>query len=246
MPLPRRSLRSRSRASTPVVPSSFKPLFQQARQTVTEQQKAITTLQADMAALHTCGNAAPTPRVPASAAPEKCDLEMAPAAFRSWRRSMEYWLLLCKWPRREVVHHVRLHCAPPLQRAVDARFTFEEWSALTPQAALDAIGKLVFCSSNQAVQWAEFFSVSQGQEEAVSDYFIRGAQKANDCTFQCPQCSCNLSDYLLLKKLMVGLRDTGLKQQVYQVCDSISSVDALQAMCCAYKAARHHATSRTS
>ncbi|KAK8392167.1 hypothetical protein O3P69_017638 [Scylla paramamosain] len=180
--------------------------------------------------------------VPLSAAPEKYDLDMTPAAFRSWERSMECWLLLCKWPRQEAVHHVRLLCGPALQRALDARFTFDQWSALTQQEALDAIGNLVLRSSSPAVQWTEFFGVSQGQDECVSDYFVRGAQKVNDCAFECPQCSLNLSEYLLLKKLVVGIRDTGLKQQVYQACDSLGSVDALRAMCCAYEAARQHTT----
>ena len=228
MPLPRRSPHSTPRASTPAVPRGLMPVLHEARLTIIAQQHAITTLQADMATLSARGPAGPTPRVPPSATPEKCDLEMTPAAFRSWRRSMECWLHLCKWPQQEAVHHVRLHCAPALQRAVDARFTFDEWAALTQTAALDAIGKLVLHSSNQAVQWSEFFSAGRGKDESVSDYFIRCAQKANDCAFQCPQCSCNLSEYLLMKKLIVGLSDTGLKQQVYQMCDSIGSVEALK------------------
>ncbi|KAK8390723.1 hypothetical protein O3P69_010436 [Scylla paramamosain] len=51
MPLPRRSPRSTPRASTTVVPRSLQPLLQQARQTISDQQQAITTLQANMAAL---------------------------------------------------------------------------------------------------------------------------------------------------------------------------------------------------
>ncbi|KAK8385791.1 hypothetical protein O3P69_016517 [Scylla paramamosain] len=243
MPLPRRSPRSTPRASTTVVPRSLQPLLQQTRQTISDQQQAITTLQANMAALITRGNVAPAPRVPLSAAPEKCDLDMTPAAFRSWKRSMECWLLLCKWPRQEAVHHVRLLCGPPLQRALDARFTFDQWSALTQQEALDAIGNP---SASLLQPWQcsgqSFFGVSQGQDECVSDYFVRGAQKVNDCAFECPQCSLNLSEYLLLKKLVVGIRDTGLKQQVYQACDSLGSVDALRVMCCAYEAARQHTT----
>ncbi|KAK8374316.1 hypothetical protein O3P69_018358 [Scylla paramamosain] len=82
MPLPRRSPRSTPRASTTVVPRSL----QQARQTISDQRQAITTLQANMAALITRGNVAPAPRVPLSAAPEKCDLDMTPAAFRSSKR----------------------------------------------------------------------------------------------------------------------------------------------------------------
>ncbi|KAK8396625.1 hypothetical protein O3P69_004956 [Scylla paramamosain] len=82
MPLPRRSPRSTPRASTTVVPRSLQPLVQQARQTISDQQQAITTLQANMAALITRGNVAPAPRVLLSAAPKKCDLDMTPAAFR--------------------------------------------------------------------------------------------------------------------------------------------------------------------
>ncbi len=36
---------------------------------------------------------------------------------------------------------------------------------------------------------------------------------------------------------MTGLRDTGLKQQVYQMCDNIDSIDTLRVMWCSYKAA---------
>ncbi|KAK8384181.1 hypothetical protein O3P69_009132 [Scylla paramamosain] len=86
MPLPRRSPRSTPRASTTVVPRSLQPLLQQARQTISDQQQAITTLQVNMAALITRGNVAPAARVPLSAAPEKCDLDMTPAAFRSSKR----------------------------------------------------------------------------------------------------------------------------------------------------------------
>ena len=70
---------------------------------------------------------------------------------------------------------MRLHCTPAQQRAVDARFTLGEWGALTQSAALDALGKLVLRSSNKAVQWSEFFSACQGQDESVGDYFIRCA-----------------------------------------------------------------------
>ncbi|KAK8381084.1 hypothetical protein O3P69_008169 [Scylla paramamosain] len=93
-----------------------------------------------MAVLTAHGASVHTPRVPPSADPKKCDLEMAPAAFRSWRRFMECWLLLCRWPQREAVHHVRLHCTPALQRAIDAKFTFGEWGVVIQDTALDTIG----------------------------------------------------------------------------------------------------------
>ena len=72
----------------------------------------------------------------------------------------------------------------------------------------------------------------------MNDYFSRCAQKANDCDFQCPKCSECLSEYMLLRKIIVGLSDPVLKRHVFQVCDSFSNVDALQALCTTFEAAR--------
>ncbi|XP_050705760.1 uncharacterized protein LOC126991108 [Eriocheir sinensis] len=166
---------------------------------------------------------------------------MSPAAFKSRRRSMECWLLLCRWPPQEAVQHVRLQCVPALHWALDARFTMDQWSTLTPPTALDAIGKLVLRPYTQAVQWAEFFGVRQ-EQECVSEYITKCTQKATDCAFKCQQRSTDLSEYLSLRKLMGVLRDVTLRQQVYQACDSIGSVDALRAMCCAHEAARRDTT----
>lgn len=94
----------------------------------------------------------------------------------------------------------------------------------------------------QAVQWSELFSACQGQEESVTDFFMRCAQSACDCGFQCHQCSVNITEYLLLKRLTLGLSDVVLKQ-VYQMCNSINSVDTLRPMCCSYEAAREDAVS---
>ena len=115
---------------------------------------------------------------------------------------------------------VKLNCVPALQRALDARFSDARWNALTQEEALDAIGNIVLRSSNQAVQWSEFFALAQGREESVSDYFSRCAQKATDCDFQCPKCNECLAEYMLLRKIMVGLSDPILKRHVFQLCDT--------------------------
>lgn len=140
---------------------------------------------------------------------------------------MECWLLLCRWLPEEVVHHIRLHCVPALQCAVDVRFTLDKWGVPTPVAALDAIGSLVLRSSDKAVQ---------EQGGSIGSYFIRCTQKATDCAFKCPQCDLNLSEYMLLRKLMVGLSDAVLKCQAYHACDLTGSVDELRVLDCAYKA----------
>lgn len=88
-------------------------------------------------------------------------MEMTPAGFRTWRRSVQTWLRLSAWPDQEAVLHVRLLCVPDLQCALDARFSADQWEALDPKGALDAIEKIVLQAANQAVRWAEFFSTCQ-------------------------------------------------------------------------------------
>lgn len=136
------------------IPCRLLPVINEARQTIAAQHQAITMSQASLANLSVWGFEAPTARVPTSAAPGKRELEMSLASFRSWKGSMECWLRLCKWLPQEAVYLIRLHCVPVLQHTVDARFTLDDWGALTHAAVLDAISKLVLRSSTQVIQWS--------------------------------------------------------------------------------------------
>ncbi|KAK4326778.1 hypothetical protein Pmani_002795 [Petrolisthes manimaculis] len=100
-------------------------------------------------------------RLPAGATPNKCEMEMTAAGFRTWRCSIETWLRLAGWSNEEAVLHIRLLCAPDLQCAVDARFDRNQWETMQPREALDAISKLVLQTSNQAVRWSDFFNARQ-------------------------------------------------------------------------------------
>ncbi|XP_064118967.1 uncharacterized protein LOC135223975 [Macrobrachium nipponense] len=156
-----------------------------------------------------------------------------PPAFRSWRRSMECWIELCRLPPHEVVHHIRLYCTPPLQQALDARFTSQEWSNLTATEAMDFIRDIVLRSTNCAVLWSEFFNATQGPGESVSDYFLKCSQNGHRLQFPVPSVS-----------LTVGLSDEAMRRHVYQCSNDINSVSALRARCCAYEAARVDAAAR--
>ena len=98
---------------------------------------------------------------------------MSSAGFRTWRRSVEAWLALAGWLDQDAVLHIRLLCVSDLQRALDVKFTTEQWCALTPKSALDAIERTVLRASNQAVRWSDFFSVSQATDEPVASFFVR-------------------------------------------------------------------------
>ncbi|KAK3887585.1 hypothetical protein Pcinc_008290 [Petrolisthes cinctipes] len=211
----------------------------QTHQLLMAQTEAITSLQQQLAA---AGRPRPHPSVPRSSAPEKCDMEMTTAAFRTWRRSMECWLGLNGWPPQEAVLHIRLHCTPALQCSLDARFSDREWRVLATEEALDAIGRIALQVTNQAADWCKFFTSNQEYSESISEYFTRSAQCAADCEFKCPHCNNSLSEYMLLRKLVSGIASVELKEEVFRRCDSFSEVDSLRKFCVAFEAAHKDAT----
>ncbi|KAK4313454.1 hypothetical protein Pmani_015211 [Petrolisthes manimaculis] len=200
----------------------------------------LTGLLSNMASLATQRTSAGG-RLPAGATPNKCEMEMKAAGFRTWRRSIETWLRLAGWSNEEAVLHIRLLCAPDLQCAVDARFDRNQWETMQPREALDAISKLVLQTSNQAVRWSDFFNACQTPGESVNVYINRCAQEAVDCGFQCPGCRENLSEYMLIRKVMVGLHDSVLKQEVFCRCDTFTDIDSLRNFCSSFEAAQRDA-----
>ena len=185
--------------------------------------------------------------MPVTVTPEKCEVEMTASAFRSWRRSMLSWVSLNGWPDRVATPHIRLNCVPSLQRAIDARYADGEWEQLSPKEALDAIAGIVLQAANQAVTWEAFFTSKQAVGEPMKKFFQRCASEAIECEFKCPACDHDLAEYMLLRKLMVGLHDPVLKRDVFQNCVGIRSVEELRNKCVSFEAAvrdasvRHHA-----
>ncbi|XP_076036521.1 uncharacterized protein LOC143022265 [Oratosquilla oratoria] len=219
-------------SQTPQTPTAL----EQAHRLLLAQTDAIVSLQQQLAA-----RPAQTTSVSRSSAPEKCDMDMSTAAFRSWRRSMQCWLDLNGWAPTEAVLYIRLHCTPPLQRSLDARFTAPEWQALTVKEALDSISGIALQATNQAADWCRFFTARQERNEPISEYFTRSAQCAADCEFKCPHCDSSLSEYMLLRKLVSGLESVGLKEEVFRKCDSFKDTDSLRKFCVAFEAAHKDA-----
>ena len=176
-------------------------------------------------------------RIPCSAAPEKYKLEMPVEEFRTWKTSMSWWLKLNAWAQTEAVGYIRLSCEPSLQRALDAKYTVQQWASLATEEALEAIKQITVQPSNQAADKDIFYNLKQGTYESISAYFTRAYTVAANCGFQCPNCEHNLGEYLLLSKLAVGLSDSTLRKEVFRSCEVLDSVSDLRSFCMAYETA---------
>ncbi|XP_076058554.1 uncharacterized protein LOC143035571 [Oratosquilla oratoria] len=211
-------------------------LLAQAQTLLLSQQGAIAALQRNMAAMGT-----PSRKALSTAGLEKCDLDMTTADFRSWRRSLEDWIELNAVGDGDAARYIRLLCAPRLQKALDARFPKARWDTLPAAEALENVSKLVLRAANQAAQWSDFFSVKQALGESVGDYFTKGSQMVLDCAFQCPSCDASLSEYMLVRKLIAGLREPTLRREVLQCYAQFKEVDSLRSYCVAFEAAQRDA-----
>ena len=48
-----------------------------------------------------------------------------------------------------VAAHIPRYCSPPLQRALDARFSVQQWEAVSTKDAIDAIDHIKLQITNQ-------------------------------------------------------------------------------------------------
>lgn len=81
--------------------------------------------------------------------------------------------------------------------------------------------------------------MKQAVGEPVSVFIVRCTQSAADCEFQCPESQFDLSEYVLLRKVMTGLSDSSMRQEVFRQCEGFSDMDILRGFCAAYEAAKH-------
>lgn len=73
-------------------------------------------------------------------------------------------------------------------------------------------------------------------------YFTKCAQEAMDCGFKCPKCDSDISKYMLLRKVIVGLSDYALRREVFGRCETFSDIDSLRGFCASFEAAQRDAT----
>ena len=135
------------------------------------------------------------PRIPSSAAPEKCKKEMVAEEFRTWTTSMLWWIRLNQWQNAEAVGFIRLQCLPDLQRDIDAMYTVDQWTGLSVNDCMEAIKQMVVLPANVAADKEAFYNMKQGPQESISAYFSRAYTTVANCSFKCPSCDYGLENY---------------------------------------------------
>ena len=156
---------------------------------------------------------------------------MSPAAFEAWAVSVEDYGVICGWAPPLAASYVRLLCSGDLQQRIDARFLRQDFRQLSTSAAIDVVRSVVVGPRCEVGAWSEFFRYSQAPGDSVDAYVARCRALAAECSFQCPECYKSLTEYVLSRKVVMGLGNRSMKAEVLRCFSRLKSVSDVVNQC---------------
>nr|XP_027227343.1 uncharacterized protein LOC113819307 [Penaeus vannamei] len=130
---------------------------------------------------------------------------MSPSAFESWAVSVEDYGNICGWMPPLAASYVRLLCSGEVQQRIDARVNRHEFRLLSTTPAVDTVRSVVIGPRCVVGAWSDFFTYLQAPSDTICAYVSKCRAMAGECKFQCPKCRCSLDEYMLGKKVVMGL-----------------------------------------
>jgi len=156
---------------------------------------------------------------------------MSPSAFESWAVSVEDYGNICGWMPPLAASYVRLQCSGEVQQRIDARVNRQEFRLLSTTAAVDTVRSVVIGPRCVVGAWSDFFTYSQAPSDTICAYVSKCRAMAGECKFQCPKCRCSLDEYMLGKKVVMGLSDRSMKAEVLRCIPRLESVNDIIRTC---------------
>ncbi|KAG0719885.1 hypothetical protein GWK47_049590 [Chionoecetes opilio] len=176
-------------------------------------------------------------RPPPPPGPGGATVGMSPATFEAWATSVEDYSSICGWAAPTAAPYVRLLCNTEVQQRIDARLGKQVFRQLSTTEAIDVVRSVVIGTRCIIGALAEFFSLAQASSDSVCAYISQCRAKANECGFRCPECQCPLEEYMLSKKIVMGLRDRNMKAGVLRCFPRLESFSEIVRVCEIFEAA---------
>ena len=156
---------------------------------------------------------------------------MSPAALESWAVSVEDYGVICGWAPPLAAFYVRLLCSGDIQQRIHARFLRQNFRQLSTSAAIDVVRSVVIGPRCEVGAWSEFFRYSQAPGDSVDAYVSKSRALAAECSFQCPGCYGSLTEYVLSRKVVMGLSNRSMKAEVLRCFSRLKSVSDVVNQC---------------
>ena len=115
-------------------------------------------------------------------------------------------------------------CNGELQQRIGARLDKQTFRQLSTSAAINVVKSVVIGPRCEVGTWTDFFSYSQALGDSVNAYVSKCRVMAAECSFQCPMCRESLTEYMLNRKVVMGLSDRHMKAEVLRCFPRLYSV----------------------
>jgi hypothetical protein len=159
------------------------------------------------------------------------------AEFRSYKKDVAAYRTLSNCTDHQIVLQLRLRMDADLKRIIDTNHP--EWDTLTVEDAVGVVGKIVQETSNPVVYRKRFNEITQQKDEKVQDFLTKLRACAIDCAFVCPYDNTHdLTDYHILNRVMTGIYDDTLQQEVLQKHDTLDNLDKVIRYCENYESTK--------
>ena len=155
---------------------------------------------------------------------------MSRGDFRTYKKDVETYQRLTNFTEAQIILQLRLHMDMDLKRVIDANYP--NWEQLTLGDALNAVEHVVKETSNPAVYRKLFQETNQLKNESFQTFYTKLRGLSVDCSFTCPfDGQHDLTDYELSNRILSGVYDETLQQEILTKHDTFQTVDELVRYC---------------
>ena len=156
---------------------------------------------------------------------------------RTYKKDVETFKTLTNYPDAQIILQLRLNMDMDLKRVIDANYT--DWETFTLNEALDSIEHIVKETSNPAVYRKLFQETNQLKDEPFQTFYTKLRGLSVDCSFTCPfDAQHDLTDYEISNRILSGVYDETLQQEILSKHETFQSVEDLVKYCENYEATK--------
>ena len=164
----------------------------------------------------------PTSKASVSAKLPTLTSEMTHPQFRKFKIDWKVYKTLTSLTPEYLTSHLYNACDDIVQNTIIN--TEPEFLTLDENAALTIIESIVTQRVNPAVHRMTFGSITQNETETIQSYVVRLRSSATECSFQCPNCSTDLSEINIKDQFIRGLANSQLQTDILAKANQLSTL----------------------
>ena len=162
--------------------------------------------------------------------PPEGSYTMSPANYHTYKKDCIAYQELTNLTDHQVVLQLRLSMDTDLKIIIDTNFP--QWDTMTVTDAIKTVGEIVKVSSNPVVYRKHFHELVQLRDEPIQGFVTKLRACAIDCAFVCPYNETHdLTDDHIINRILTGIYDQMLQQEILQKHETLNTVDLLVKYC---------------